>query len=241
MASIGTRTFAAGNKKYLSLAGEEYKRTISIGNNWTKIRIGILAAQNPNGTSDTASGSRLITAVCSGTAFGFGGGSSTVNCCGINHTGRGFGTNPWVLHYNANSGNPYFDGNGGVGPFKKVGATLTDFTGGSSVRNVIPTTTGSTQRKWPLYVQIEKGSPNYSFYQMTIPNTALSSDFTVSDFEAGLQAPTTTIVTGGFTFVTEGAFTGAVSESAGNFDTVEIYTNIVQAIEIYEFAAFKVA
>ncbi len=51
MAIIGTRLFNLIEDKYLTLGNEEYLRPLSIGNNWSKLRLGLMLALPPNGTS----------------------------------------------------------------------------------------------------------------------------------------------------------------------------------------------
>jgi hypothetical protein len=76
MANIGTRTFNLVDDKYLSLANEEWVRTLAIGTNWTKLRIGKLVSVTPDATSNL-SGVELIWGLCSGKTNPFGAASTT--------------------------------------------------------------------------------------------------------------------------------------------------------------------
>ena len=242
MAAISSRTFVSdGVKKCLSISNGEYKRGLSIGNNWTKLRIGMLVAQNPNGTSNLTSGTRFILGMCSGQTYGFGGGANTVNAVGVNFTGRSFSSNNWNFTYIMTGVGACYEGSGGTGFYTKVGAIITDFGGDAGARVVVPATTGSLQRRYALYVQVEKGSPNYTVYSVTTPvSIAASSDYSVSDFESGLQAATLPVTINGYTLDVVSASVTA-SEVAGVFDTVNFYTNFTEATEIYEVGAYKVA
>ena len=53
MSNIGSRTFNLIADKYLTLANEEYLRQLSIGSNWSKLRLGaMLALTAPEATYD---------------------------------------------------------------------------------------------------------------------------------------------------------------------------------------------
>jgi len=65
MASIGVRSFNLIEDKYLTLANEEYVRTLAIGSNWTRLRLGMLAALTPDGVADLQ-GVQCIWGLCAG-------------------------------------------------------------------------------------------------------------------------------------------------------------------------------
>jgi hypothetical protein len=237
MANISSRVFSDGTKKLLSLSNGEYKRGISVGNNWTRLRVGILVAQNPNGVLNLTSGTRFILGICSGQTYGFGGGANTVNAIGVNVTGRSFGGNNWWFTYNGGT-TPSYSGAGGVGFYNKVGSTLSEFGGNATPPLVMPSTTGTVQRRFPLYLEVQKGSPDYtaSFWHSPVAD----EDYTVSAFETGLQSVATPPTINGHFFAGYNA-TITASEAPGVLDTVNFYTNFVEAVELYEIAAFKVA
>src|SRR5664279_1558518 len=103
MANIGSGTFNLIGDKYLTLANEEFVRTLAIGSDWTRLRLGLLLALSTDGTSDLQ-GADLVWGLCAGKTNPFGAASTT------NFLGMKFGTSfgPELLTYNANAGNPYF-------------------------------------------------------------------------------------------------------------------------------------
>jgi hypothetical protein len=248
-ASIISQTFSDGAKKGLSLANGEYIRKMAISNNWSVIRIGILWAQAPNGASNLPDSVTCL-GINSGTAFGYESGASanTVNYAGLEPIGRGHIANPWHWGYAANSGNPYYSGIGGKSIFKKIGSTVTELFSQANPVQGCPSTGGSIQRKWGQFVQFAKGSPNYTITWMypcdsgTCGGTFTgSNNITVTDFDTALAAVSTTPTVSGVIYSNaNAAVVGAVSESAGIFDSISIYNNLsTYPVEIYKIGIYK--
>ena len=76
MANIGSRLFNLLADKYLTLANEEWVRTLAIGNDWNKLRLGLLLAVTPNGTNPLG-GTALMLGLCSGKTNPYGAASTT--------------------------------------------------------------------------------------------------------------------------------------------------------------------
>lgn len=155
MATIGQRAFADGAHKYLSIANEEFVRTMKFGNSWKCIRILTRMAVTPNGTSNIT-GCRLAIGACYSTVLGSTYNAvNTRNFLGIlhNHSNESTGLT-WT--YTANSGNPYYTQAATNGAFihRYNGATLT--TGCNNGQSIIHTNTGSVQRRCAIGCELYK-------------------------------------------------------------------------------------
>lgn len=238
MASIGSRLFNAVGDKYVSLANEELVRTLQIGTDWTKLRIGVLLAVTPDGTNNLASAA-LMMGVCSGTTNPYGA-ASTTNFVGAAFHASAPGATSGTLTYNANSGNPVFT-SVGTWPATRVGTTLGNATG-SATAFMLTTNTGSPQRRSPLFLDITKGSPNYTVVRWT-PSSSQSSflngDCTLGELLNMLEVVSPTWL--GIALSSISA-TIAASETAGAFDSVDLFWNKAGfPLEVYALAVARLA
>ena len=146
MANIGSRLFNLLADKYLTLANEEWVRTLAIGNDWNKLRLGLLLAVTPDGTNNLG-GTALMLGVCSGKTHPYGA-ASTTNFVGAGLHGSTPGGPTGTLTYVAGAGNPYFT-SGGSSTASRVGG---DLVGGAGAATpfVLTANTGSTQRRSPV-------------------------------------------------------------------------------------------
>lgn len=233
MANIGSRDFNLVGDQYLSLANEEYVRTLAIGTNWTKLRLGLLAAVTPDGTSNL-NGVQLVWGLCSGKTNPFGA-SSTTNFLGMKY-GITSGGDLWS--YVANAGNPYFATERLF--LKKVGGTITTASPAAGEVHRVATNTGALPRRSVQFLDITKGSPNFTVTQWGITLGSMSKDFTPAHLLDGLgQAGTITV--NGESMNTMPA-TIAFSEVAGALDSVDIFWNkSAFPIEIHAVAAYRLA
>lgn len=231
MSNIGQRVFVlGGNQLYMTLANEEYVRTLSIGSNWTKIRIGMFHAFTPDGTNNLT-GVTLTLGICSGTVNPFGA-ASTTNWVGACLNGSVLGG----LTYNANSGNPYFSGSGNVSFGKRVGNTNTLTAPGGAFTG--STNTGAIQRRTPIYVDITKGNPNYTVSSFNCPPANFAQEFTFANFMDAMEQTSASV--GGVSFNASNSQTVATSEVAGTLDTLDILWNkSLFPIEIYAIAVYR--
>ena len=243
MATIGSRTFNLLEDKYLTLANEEYLRRLAIGSNWTKLRLGAMLALPPNGTENLTLCS-LTLGVCAG-ATPFSGtqgyaAASTGNFIGIdicsdNSGGSGQGT----LTYNAGTGNPYYSSSFS-GARRRVGTT-DSFAANTTLSHAVAINTGTLQRRTLLYVDITKGSPNYTVKYYPETGTLAQLDFTPAHFLDGLEQSGTPTVNGQ-TLSAGNALTLACDETAGVFDSVSLYWNRgAFPLEVYALAAYRMA
>ena len=234
MSNIGSRTFNLIGDKYLTLANEEFVRTLAIGSDWTRLRLGLLLALTPDGTNDLQ-GADLVWGLCAGKTNPFGAASTT------NFLGMKFGTSfgPEVLNYSANGGNPYFWS--GRGQMKKVGVTRTAFDGNGLEFHRLATNTGALQRRSAHFLEIAKGNPNFSIRSWSMPLTGLAKDFTPAHLLEGLEQSLSITVNGenvgaGMTVTT------GFDEAPGALDTVDLHWNKAAfPLGVYALAAYRIA
>ena len=236
MSSFVVRTFASGNDTALVLGNEEWVRPLFIGNVWQKIRIGILQAANPIGTTALPSGFGIMIGMCSGTGSPFGAASAT-NVIGVQ---LGVGGS---AGYFAPSGNAFWAFNGLNYAVTKVASTVNTVTFGSGWSLGIPVQGVGTARRYGTIVDIARGSPNYTLtvWDITSNGTGVPSlDITPTDLLTAMAQPSA-IITGGVTWGAHST-TIAASESPGVFDTVDIWSNLPgYPFELYEVAVQKLA
>ena len=234
MANIGSRTFNLIEDKYLTLANEEYARTLAIGSDWTKLRLGLLAALSTDGTNDLQ-GTSLAWGLCAGKTNPFGAASTT------NFLGLKFGAyaDSDSLFYNANSGNPYFWSYRGA--MTKIGATRSIVNGNLVEFHRLATNTGALPRRTALFMEIAKGSPYFGVTMWSMPLTGMVKDFTPAHLLEGLEQPAG-IVVNGETLGTGSYSTVAFDEVAGALDTVDLHWNKAAfPLEVYALAAYRVS
>jgi len=230
MADIVSTSFALAptTDKSLRIAGEEYLRKLSIGNSWTSIRIGVMCAMTPDGTNNL-SACQFFVGMCSadGTFANTAGltAASTTNSIGYDFFYRS--TNEAATYATSSSLVYYVPANNGGSAYRRVATTVTT-TGNNTTHNIgIVSNTGATQRRSPHYIDITKGSPNYTLQRWGASSAVganMTRDFSLAHFLGGFD--TATPVLDGVTFVnTEGSLALAASEAAGNLDTVSVYWN----------------
>ena len=238
MSNIGSRLFNLLPDKYLTLANEEFVRTLAIGNDWNKIRLGLLLAVTPDGTNHLT-GTALMLGLCSGKTNPYGA-ASTTNFVGAALHGSTPGGTTGTLSYAAGSGNPYFS-SGGTWAAARVGTGLTS--GAAAATSFILTSNvGSTQRRSPVYVDIQKGSPNYTITRW-LPDLSQglfqSGDCSPATFLASLEVPTPTWQN---INLTSSAGVVAASETPGALDTFDVFWNKTAfPLELYALAAYRMS
>jgi hypothetical protein len=243
MANIGSRTINLIEDKYLTLANEEYLRPLSLGNNWTKVRLGLMVALTPNSTNNLIGCSLVLGLCAAATPFANTTGyaaASTGNFVGLDFITHSSGTSAaGDLVYAAGSGNPYFSGTF-TGVRRRVDTT-NSFQVTSSLNQCIAANTGSLQRRSLLYLDITKGSPNYTFKPFVHQSAQAVLDFDPAGFLDGLEQPGTPIVNGS-TLATCTAVTIACDEVAGAFNTANLFWNrAAYALEVYALAVYRAA
>jgi hypothetical protein len=243
MANIARRAFVLTPNPdvYLTLAAEDYVRTLLIGNSWTTIRLGIQFALTANGTGGI-SGACLALGMCSGKTNPVGA-ATTTNFIGSNFFNFA-GSLTANLSYVANAGNPLYQYANGGNIFKRVGSTNTFANGSNAPEWDIAQNAGTLQRRSAVYVDVTKGSPNYTVRTWFQDTTAKANvDYSFSHFMAGLQGTINIApVLNGTTWGNGGSASLAMSEAAGILDTVDCFWNkVTQPLELYAIGAFQLA
>jgi hypothetical protein len=217
MASIISETFASGADKALQLGNEEWGRVMSIGADWTWLRLGFMYNFTPDGTNNIATADLR---------FGF---SNAANrhvgspSAGLLWYGAHFGAasntsiagGTWT--YNAGSGNPYFSSSGNG----RISYVNTGFAGGANSAGSYHhfTNGGSTLRRSVAFVDLEKNGT--SLWVMPRAMSSLNNvDHTLAQFRAAM-ATAGSLPSSGNSSLTVGGSTigGAGSTSFANYPT----------------------
>ena len=238
MAIIGSRLFNLLEDKYATLANEEFVRTLGIGTDWTKIRLGLLLAVPTDGTNPLAS-TALMLGVCSGKTNPYGAVSTTNFVGAALHSSTG-GATTGTLSYAAGGSNPYFTCTG-FWPAARVGTDLTSGTGVAATW-LLTSNTGAIQRRSPVYVDIQKGGPNYTITRWA-PSSGQgqfqSGDCSAAEFLASLELATPTWLN---LSLIASSGTVAASETPGALDTFDVFWNKTGfPLELYALAAYRMA
>jgi hypothetical protein len=167
---------------------------------------------------------KLFLGLCSGTSNQFGD-STTTHAVGIVTTGS------WQFQttfYNATS----------PAPAKRVGTTTTTGTVLAANAAIGCTAAATTADRGMWFVDIIKGSPNYSF-QLFAPSNAVAGDQSAATFLTNMEATTPSIV--GYSF--SAAQTLAVNEGTdGTLDSINIsWDHTTPVIEICDIAVARIA
>ena len=142
-----------------------------------------------------------------------------------------------TFNYTANTGNPYYAGSAAANFGKRVGASNTLAAPGG-VYNIC-SNSGAVQRRSVCYLDITKGSPNYTISGFTIATGNQALDWSFAMFLDGMeQSSTPTINALAMTASSSSAF--ANSEVAGIYDTFDLYwSKTVFALEVYSIAVYR--
>lgn len=232
---IGQRTFAlGGTDTYTALYCDELVRQMSISNNWSVLRIGLLASINSTYAFPAA---RFRIGICNynSTLTQAGFAWSSTNWCGYNF--------PSVTATVANlqaGPPPYWDfanAESGV-------RTGTGFTGfGTNTGPVYVATSGTRS---VLIIEFTKGSPNYTIKGWGVNSSGLvAADYQFSDLSQGIQDTVNTPPKiNGVSLVgyPSSGNNGAVGENAGIFDAFAIgWEDPVFPLELYAVAVYRVS
>lgn len=233
MALFTTTTFSDGPDVGLQLGNEEWVRKMALGSTWTHIRIGLL--YQISGTATTPGGSGFAIGICSGTSAPFGN-ASTTNFVGVECVA--------ALLYNSTNPNFQFTVSNLFACKKVVSTITTAATNLGDGSGIWTASTSGTARRGILYVDITKGSPNYTIGITGSTLGSAATDFTVPNLLAGMTQNygSISLGVGGVLSNGNGAQTLACDETAGGFDTVNIYSNeLANPMTIFEVAVEKLA
>jgi len=259
MPIIYSRNFATGAQQYLVLNGNSYARTLSIGTNWTRLRIGLLCnLQAPINNSALAIHTPSL---CIGVCSGYGSDvsvKSPAHCFGWAWTNTPDNTTTDLAYAAGSSGNSYWNMAGGTiyCYFKYENGAATRSTVGSVDRFLPTNNPAGTARRGILIHDISKtarvsGNINQGVTCGAVAHMSL--DITSSDLYKALEGGASATSPGTYPIIQGTALTGQpIGYGAGNplafnettyggLNTVYVYWNhITMPFCLYEIAVYLV-
>jgi hypothetical protein len=221
MSVILQRTISAVVDKRIVLSNSQFARPLPMGSTWTQIRIGFRFHMRDSGANLTST-PKFTIGVSSGSTNLFGD-ATTDNFVGI-QTNNATWTRTSTTHYILSAN--------GIFPVKRVGSTLT--LGGVAFNVQSQITLGAaaaTADRQVYFVDITKGSPNYTLRPFYCNNTLVDQSLNTFLTQMEIASPSLT----GYSFPT--AQTIAASEAAGVFNHVNIaWDRTTPEIEICDLA-----
>lgn len=228
-------TYEPINDKALQLANEIYQRSLAIGTNWTRLRLGLMYAITPDGTANL-SGVKFALGLVA-----FGGGTFGQQTVG-HYLGAIFSTDGNVdggaLTYQAGGGNPYFSSTG-IRLFLQVGSAVNYRANRGTIYH--PATSGTVARRGVIFFEAQKGTP-WIIRAWGMPSSAMSRDFGWGHFQTTIEQPGDTLNLDGHTLLGVGDTVTVDQAANGALDSVTLFWNkSQQPIEIYAIAVQRLA
>ena len=223
--TILARTISSVADKRIVLSNSQFGRAHGIAT-WTQLRIGLRLIMGTTGANIV--GPFFYVGLCSGTTNMIMD-PTTDNWCGIRNTGD--------LLYDSNGPPNLYHANGRA--TKRVGSTITDNAtciGNMSICNnaIAAVISGHTA----MFVDITKGSPNYTFNIFSKTVNANPVSITQADFLGQLAVATPSLTQ----HASGTAKTLAVDESTGAFTHINIgWDQAAPTIEICDLAVVRLA
>jgi len=250
MPVIAAKNFATGTQNYLNLGVDTYSRTLSIGTQWTRIRIGILCSVSTvQETNYPLRASLFGIGVCNGIANN-GGVLYRQNCHAYAHSVLPYSgvTSSATWTYNAGTaGNSYFSTTNFNGWKSENGAVATGTSG--TFTAYLPTSTGlggAIPRRGLYVADFTKSalvSGNLARYGATGAVGHMGLDLSTEDLFSAIQQYTAAPV---IRSVSMSQATGAPSQTFnettyGMLDTVFVYWGTYAVpFQLYEIAVWRV-
>lgn len=208
------------------ISNSQLARTLFIGTTWTKIRIGLRLSFASDTGSNLASGKMFIGA-CSGLANLIGD-ATTTNWVGfgpaVYATGETF--------TRAAGPPPSYSASFFIA--RRVGTTYTSGAGAAGHIMADPV----TGYRSLFFVDITKGSPNYTLQQFRRSVNTTPADVTLTEFLAQMEAAVPAL--GQHALASSGTL--ACDEGAGSFDSVNVSWSITTpGLEISDFAVARLS
>lgn len=198
-------------------------RSVSLGT-WNVVRVGVLWAVRQDSLGSISPSFAL--GLCSGTSNVYGD-ATTTHFVGVTSSG---GT--W--DYDGGAGNG-FGYNGIIRPSKKVGVTQSNGTNLVTNHAIYFRTDSATNLRRVTFVEITKGSPNYSF-KLFYSNDGALNDYSVTNLKTVMETTSPSLTNHLFS----SAQTLAVDEGAdGTLNAAQFYWNL--STSNLEADAFMVA
>jgi hypothetical protein len=236
-ATIVSRTISSILDKKVALSNGFIAREMSIGSDWTKLRIGMRLSVDLLGGSSNLVGVKLYAGLCSGTANTVGQ-ATTTNFIGVRAggaTGEGY-------TYAAGPPKKITRNGGGGGMMKKVGSTITAGSADGNLFYNFADVSANVRLAWLL--EITKGSPNYTAQVINNNNGTLGADISytslASAMDAGTMAGAQTALGG--VYGLSGSLSLAFDEVAGALNAVNIsWSHTSAKLEVSEVLYARIA
>jgi hypothetical protein len=198
MAQIVERIFTYVPGKALSLGGEQWARKISLGNQWSRIRMGFLGSMA--GSASVAQAGYMLMGLSNSQVGG--GTSVSGSAIGVSLSGSTI-TGPGAWTFTTNNGFPYYASNSSGKVFRRLpsfpgaaGPSIPIEAAASIGQVNIPATLGVNyaQRRSPVYFDITRetgggGSATVAVYGFS--TVSMGIDFRPDHFLEGLDNPGT--------------------------------------------------
>lgn len=222
--TILERTISAVVDKRIVVSNGTWVRPIPFGTTWSQLRFGIRVHMRDSGANLTGT-PRFVMGVCSGSSNIYGD-ATTTNFAGIRTNNA-----TWTR-----VATDYSVTTNAFAPTKRIGSTITDGTLLNTTLRFNNGAAAATADRGVFFVDINKGSPNYTFDIFRAGTSVADISRTVFLEQMEIAAPAIT----NYTSVTTAAF--AVDETAGNFDHISFFWDrTTPEMEICDIAVARLA
>jgi hypothetical protein len=218
------------SKKRLQLSNGEATRKMLIGNSWTTLRIGLLASIHS--TAAVAGTPRFAFGVCSENQ-GYG---SLVDA-GTNLIGIRSNSSTFSFQSDIAANTLYSQSSPQV--FKRVGSAFT--AGGSISGSMYMGAAADFSVRLGMFLDITKGSPNYSLVHGGINNTADIADLSDANFLSMMELGALTDLNNVISYYdSDGvATTLAMDETGGDLNSLFLYWNRTAPVVSIDAISFR--
>jgi len=224
--TILDRTISAVVDKRIVVSNGTFVRPIPFGTSWTQLRFGIRVAMRDSGGNLTGT-PRFVMGVCSGSTNIYGD-ATTDNFAGV-RTVQGTWTRA-ATNYEAATNF--------WAATKKVGSTITDGTTLNTSQRWANGAASAVADRQVLFVDVNKGSPNYTFDIFRLPSGGTLNDISRTTFLEQMEVAAPAIT--GYATVTPTAL--AVDETGGSFDHISFFWDrTTPEFEISDIAISRLA
>src|SRR5574337_43892 len=210
---------------YVSMSAAKWARLVTIPSTWNCLRIGIRVRMGDNGSGPIGT-PRFALGLCSGTSNILGDATTTHFVGAITNTASWFYfTSTAAVYYNFT-----------YAPYKRVGTTDTFGTSyAADCRLPIYIPSLSQNYRYLHYMEITKGSPNYSVKLFTMIGNNPGTDFSESQFYSLLTQPGAgTLALSPYNYTS--SQTVAVNEGVdGTVNAVNCYWDQSFALEVHDW------
>jgi hypothetical protein len=216
--------YNVSSDRRIQLCAEELVRTLAIGSSWSRLRLGIRLRFNGLciDTGGTGNGA-LAVGLCRGSAGFYD--PYTVDYIGFSQGTSTQAGGSWTYAVERSSTTDH-------ALFKKVGASVTASSAGSSATLYIA---ANNFNHSVLYLDVTRGSPNYTLVGYSLTVGAVASDWSRTSFFTGLETESPITGMAAVNTTTAMAYSGD-----GYFDSISVlWSRCVPTIDISDIAVCR--